>query len=326
MPHITLLATPMTAGASLFGMQELFASANRILASTASQAANFSVTLTSVTGDAIHSMEGTAIAVAAAIGDTKPGDLLYIAPPSIGSPEDLRQQRRLWRETVEYLAGNHGKHRFIASHCCGSFLLAEAGLLHGGEATTAWWLTDTLASEFPAITVQPDAIVVQSGRCYTAAATSAYLDLGLELLRELSGPAISRLVAKYLMADRQRHSQAPYRLRPDTGADPLVNRACQWMKRHLAEDFRIEDLARELGTSSRTLIRHFQLSSGQSPLAILQHLRIDKSKMLLETTGLGLNEVVRRCGYRDESAFRRIFTQHCGLSPREFRLRFNIRS
>ena len=53
-----------------------------------------------------------------------------------------------------------------------------------------------------------------------------------------------------------------------------------------------------------------------------QKLRIERSKILLETTQLRFSEIVQRCGYQDESAFRRLFKRYCQMTPREYRQRF----
>lgn len=75
--------------------------------------------------------------------------------------------------------------------------------------------------------------------------------------------------------------------------------------------------------SPRTLIRRFQNVLGEAPQGFTQMLRIEKSRVLLETTQLSFPEIVQRCGYNDESAFRRLFKRHCQLSPRDYRRRFN---
>lgn len=327
MPDITILATPNAAGASLFGVMELFSAANRIICSTGQPSALFNTTLCSLAGTAITTSEGITISVKNAIEDTPRADLLYIAPPSISSDNELEQQSLQWHETVSWLASEHHRFDSIASHCCGSFLLAQCGLLDGGGATTAWWLSELLATRHPEISVDPNAIIVRSGKCITAAGTGAYQDMALDLLRQLAGTSISRLTAKYLMADRQRRSQSAYRLdlADHSQADALITQARVWIKKNLANDFKIDELASALHTSPRTLLRRFQEHSGNTPQALVQSMRIERSKVLFETTNLAVDAIARRCGYRDESAFRRVFKRYCGLSPREYRLRFSAK-
>jgi transcriptional regulator GlxA family with amidase domain len=325
MPEIAILAAPNVAGSSLFGTAEFFAAANRIILSTSQPAKQFNITLYSLDGAPVKSIEGVDIAVSAAIGSLPRADLLYLAPPSISSKQELTAQSHVWADTVSWLRSEHERYHTIASHCCGSFLLAQTGLLTGGRATTAWWLSELLAAEHPELEVDHDAIVVRSGKCVTAAGTGAYQDLALAMLREFAGTSVYRLTSKYLMADRQRRSQSAYRLTTESRSsqDELVIQARCWIKKHLSNDFKIGDLASALNASPRTLLRRVQQHTGGSLQALIQAMRIEHSKVLFETTALPLTNIARRCGYHDESAFRRVFKQFCAVSPNEYRLRFN---
>ncbi|MGL4219998.1 MAG: helix-turn-helix domain-containing protein, partial [Shewanella sp.] len=61
----------------------------------------------------------------------------------------------------------------------------------------------------------------------------------------------------------------------------------------------------------------------ETPASYVQRLRVDEAKRLLETTNLGLEEVVTRVGYEDVSSFRKLFIQLTSLTPRAYRQRFN---
>lgn len=324
MPDIAILATPNAAGASLFGVMEVFAVANRVIRSTGAPTALYRTTLCSIDGAPVKSLEGPEISGATAIKSIARADLLYLSPPSVSSKSELNVQRQHWTGIAAWLASEHHRYTGVASHCCGSFILAQAGLLADGHATTAWWLSDLLAAEYPDIQVDDAAIVVQSGKCTTAAGTSAYLDAALELLRQCAGASVARLTAKYLMTDRQRHNQSAYRLELPGGSttDDLISHARLWIKRHLSTDFKIDELAKALAVSPRTLLRRFQQQTGASPQTLVQTMRVERSKILFETTDLPLADIAKRCGYLDESAFRRVFKRYCGMSPRDYRLRF----
>ena len=323
-----IIAAPGASGSSLFSIIELFSIANQISSNTRTRQTTplFNTTLCTLEGEAIFS-SGISIAPEKSVTEIASADLLYIAPPGISSEKELTLHTAQWNNMVAWLQTEHTRFRTIASHCSGTFILAQAGLLTGGRATTAWWLCDMLVRNHPELEVDTDAIVLQSGKCCTAAGTSAYQDLGLELLRQLAGSDTSRLAAKYLMTDRQRRSQSSYRLDlPDrsNGSD-LVPQARQWIKENLAHDFKIDDLASALEIRPRTLLRRFQQHTGGTPLALVQSMRMERSKILFETTDLPTDTIARRCGYRDESAFRRVFKRHCGLSPKEYRLRFRAK-
>jgi AraC-like DNA-binding protein len=63
-------------------------------------------------------------------------------------------------------------------------------------------------------------------------------------------------------------------------------------------------------------------SCGVAPLAYVQSRRIALAKRALESHGDSIEQIVEQCGYSDVSSFRRLFTREVGMTPREYRLRF----
>ena len=220
--------------------------------------------------------------------------------------------------------GSQGKSSpMIATHCSGVALLAEAGLLEGKKVTTAWFLARELKKRYPGSNFQSSALLQKSSTLITGGATSAINDVVLAMVERFAGAHYSRLLAKYMLLDNQRSNQAPYAILSDISTeDDVILRATKWLRQNLAIDFCVDDIATEVGVSARTLIRRVRNGINESPQSLTQKLRIEKSKVLLETTGLPLIEIVARVGYSDESAFRRIFSRLVGQSPIEYRRRF----
>ena len=120
-------------------------------------------------------------------------DLLFA--PAIDMPEPraiTRTIQRLERQWGGLLRDHHTRRRYLAANCSTTFLLAEAGLLNGKQATTSWWLADLFRRRYPEVQLLPD-LVVKDKRIFTAAAYSAVLNLALEsrnlLAREVCLPA-----------------------------------------------------------------------------------------------------------------------------------------
>ena len=84
--------------------------------------------------------------------------------------------------------------------------------------------------------------------------------------------------------------------------------------------------AERWGTSERSLGRQVPQHYGTSPLAHIQHLRVERAKALLETTLLSFDEIVERCGYSDASSFRKLFKRATSLTPADYRERFRMRA
>lgn len=115
---------------------------------------------------------------------------------------------------------------------------------------------------------------------------------------------------------------------------PDKSNAAQPTLRDLAEQARLcmaEDLsssglsaatvAARLGISVRTLHRAFE-QRGTSFLHCLQAQRIDRAAQMLQQARLVnilVGEIGRRCGFQDASHFVRVFQQHRGMTPLQWR-------
>ena len=168
-----------------------------------------------------------------------------------------------------------GRGALTATACVGTFVLAEAALLDGEEATTTWWLSPLFRQRYPQVRLDESRIIVQSNAVVTAGAALSHLDLALALIRRAS-PELANLTASYLVAD-VRTSQSSYSI-PDHLAhvDPLIRQFERWAREHLAEGFSLNRAVEELATSKRTLARRMQSVLGKTPLAYFQDLRIEQ--------------------------------------------------
>ncbi|WP_295872897.1 helix-turn-helix domain-containing protein [uncultured Zhongshania sp.] len=322
--RIFILAVDGAMASSLVGNRDLFMVANMIAKNTAKSAAPlFDVHFVSMDGRSVECVNGCRMDVDGSIDDIRAGDTLFSPAFMIPNPASVGDNLLHWQELIDWLREHGAGLDLIATNCSGSYALAEAGLLDGGRVTTAWWLQSEMQRRYPAIQVDRDAICVYSGNLLTGAGSSSFLDVGLSVIEKYAGKPFARLLAKYMMLDSQRITQAPYAiLSLFDSSDEVVNKSEQWIRANLARDFKIEDLAANVAVSPRTLIRRFNNAIGESPQGLTQKLRIERSKILLETTQLRFSEIVQRCGYQDESAFRRLFKRYCQMTPREYRQRF----
>jgi transcriptional regulator GlxA family with amidase domain len=86
----------------------------------------------------------------------------------------------------------------VMSVCTGAFVLAEAGLLEGVEATTHWSALDSLRREFPAARVVEGRRFVDAGRIVTTAGVSAGIDGALHVVARLLGREVAERTARYM--------------------------------------------------------------------------------------------------------------------------------
>ncbi|QQD17109.1 AraC family transcriptional regulator [Spongiibacter nanhainus] len=312
---------------NVLASRDLFNVANRIAGRVAGQGENaqplFDLRVLSQHGQPVRCEDGISLSAQGRWSDLHADDILILPAYMIADQSELEHHLPQWQEAMAFIRSIAAQQRLIVTNCSGSMLLAEAGVLSGHRATTAWWLHDLMASRHPKVDVEREAVCVLSGNMMTGSATTSCFDVTLAVIEQHGGAHLARLLSKYMMLDNQRRSQAPYAiLGQHQASDDLVERAERWIRRNLGRDFRIEELASELHVSPRTLIRRFQKALGESPQSFTQKLRIEKSKILLETTQMRFGDIVTRCGYSDESAFRRLFKRYCQVSPREYRRRF----
>jgi len=85
----------------------------------------------------------------------------------------------------------------------------------------------------------------------------------------------------------------------------------------------MEDLAGELGIGRRNFDRRFIKATYNTPLEYLQRVKIEAAKKAFETSRKNVNEVMYEVGYSDLRAFREVFKRITGLSPIEYRNKYN---
>lgn len=244
--------------------------------------------------------------VVPAIGYKLPGPLeAALARPDVA---DAAALLRLWSR----------RGATVTAACIGTFVLAESGLLNGLQATTTWWLAPLFRQRYPDVDVDESKMIVKSGRVVTAGAALSHMDLALWLIRGVS-PELASLTAKYLIVD-SRPSQSAYALSDHLiHADPLVQRFERWARTRLADGFSLDDAARAVGASKRTLARRMQAVLGRSPLSYVQSLRVERAVHLLRTGDATVDEVAAQVGYADGATLRVLLRKTLNVGVKELR-------
>ena len=203
----------------------------------------------------------------------------------------------------------------VAGACTATFVLASSGILDGGRATTTWWLAPLFRERFRAVTLDDSRMVVESAKVVTAGAAMAHVDLALWLIRRRS-PALADQTARHLVFDA-RPSQATFVMSDHLAhADPIVQRFEQWARKNIA-CFDLEEAARRVGTSTRTLERRTREVLGKSPIAYVQDLRVEMTIHRLRTTKDSIEEIASVVGYADGATLRTLLRKKTGRGVRE---------
>lgn len=307
MTRIAVLELPGRMASSAAITHDVLATANRV-SLAAGRPAPFEVRTLACTGSRTRApASGTDLVIVPGLGvDTEEALLARIAAP------DCRRATHLLANAARAGAS-------IAASCASTFLLAEAGLLDGRRATTTWWFAPLFRRRYPEVALLTDQIVVADWPVATGGAAMAQMDLMLAVVARFAGAGLAKACAGYLLLD-DRRSQAPYMaITYLAGQDAKIAKAESWVRRNVARDFTVEELADAMALSPRTFARRVAATCGLSPIRFVRRIRIETARFLLETTKLPVEEVARRVGYADGSTLRRLMRSDGQRSPAAFR-------
>lgn len=324
--QIVLLVYPKVSLAQLLGMQELFGFANELYRFQHPTAEPlYHCRFYQLGGGTSYTAGALNIACDAALPDDIdtlliPGSLQHEAAELTAMAAQFRQQKA-WFGALQQQGTR------LAAGCNGTFALAATGLLDQAQATTCWFLEQHFRHMFPKVQVCAEHLVCSSGNgLYTAGATTGYVQLVLQLIREQQGSRFVSQLSKLMLNEPASISQAPYmsvqQLVPHQ--DAKIADIQLHLQRHLAEELDLASLATKFYMSTRTLIRRFKQATGDTPMAFLQKLRIEKAKKMLETSLLPVEGIMQSVGYQDLSSFRKLFLQYTSLTPKSYRERFYL--
>lgn len=254
-------------------------------------------------------------------------DLIFVPPMWYDTGRHLAMLLAQQAGLGEWLLKQHARGSIVASSCTGTTILAQAGLLNQTRATGCWWLANWYTRHTPQAQFCLEKLVHTENRIWTAAAGTAFFNLFLYLIEHFAGSEAAATLSRMLLVIPNDAPQAAFMSRPAVSnvEDIVVAKAQRWLSKHLAEPFDLDSLATACAVSSRTLTRRFNQVIGLPPLTYLQHERIAKAKALLASTAASLEQVMERVGYSDLSSFRKLFRQHTGLTPSDYRERFRAR-
>jgi transcriptional regulator GlxA family with amidase domain len=213
----------------------------------------------------------------------------------------------------------------VASLCIGVFLLAGTGLLDGRNCTTHWELAAEFREMFPAVHLATDKIITDENNIYTSGGAYSWLNLILYLVEKYAGREIAVLCAKGFQIDIHRSSQSPFIIfsGQKDHKDTAISTAQEFIEQNIHARITVGQIADMLALGRRNLERRFKQATGNTVMEYIQRVKIEMVKKSLETSRLGVSEAMYKVGYSDPKAFRTIFKKVTGLSPLQFRNRYN---
>jgi transcriptional regulator GlxA family with amidase domain len=248
-------------------------------------------------------------------------DIIII--PAIHTEHKLALERN--SPFIPWMVKHYKNGAELVSFCIGAYLLAATGLLKGKKCATHWAHASDFRRMFPDVDLVDDQIMTAEDGIYTSGGAYSYLNLLLYLIERQAGREAAILSSKLFMIDIDRQSQSPFIIfegQKDHG-DDLVREAQQIIESNYQSKITVEQLAGDLAMSRRNLERRFKKETRNTVVEYMQRVKIEAAKKQLETGRRTVNEVMFDVGYSDPKTFRTLFRRVTGLSPMEYRNKYN---
>lgn len=309
----------------LVGPLEIFAAANEFVRRSGRSNQDFyRLEIVSLDGKPVRTSNGLKLEASHSLKWSPSSLDTLVVPGRLGMHGLLRE-----KNLIPWIRKNASRARRVVSVCSGAFLLAEAGLLDGRRATTHWAGCDQLKKRHPSIRVEPDPIFVRDGAIYTSAGVTAGMDLALALIEEDLGQSIALELARWFVMFVKRpggQAQFSVQLKGQVSSSPAIQKLLGWIAENLDQDLEVEKLARKAGQSPRHFARVFAREVGKAPASYVLEARLERARRELEDSPQGIKVVAARAGFGSEESLRRVFLRRLGVTPGEYRKRFQRRT
>lgn len=212
----------------------------------------------------------------------------------------------------------------VASLCVGAFLLAKTGLLDGKKCSTHWGFQNEFRQLYPDVELVDGSIVTEDQGIYSSGGANSYWNLLLYLVEKYADRDTAILAAKYFAIDIDRDSQAAFALFQGQKGheDSEILKAQDFLEAHYQERISVEQLADQFGIGRRSFERRFKRATHNTVLEYHQRVKIEAAKRRFESSRKNIHEVMYDVGYTDTKAFRMIFKKYTGLTPIEYRNKY----
>ena len=102
-----------------------------------------------------------------------------------------------------------------------------------------------------------------------------------------------------------------------------MRKAQEFIESNFQDKITLDQLADHLAVGRRSLERRFKKATSNTVSEYIQRVKIEAAKKSFEITRKNINEIMYEVGYSDIKAFRTTFKKITGLSPIEYRNKYN---
>jgi len=106
------------------------------------------------------------------------------------------------------------------------------------------------------------------------------------------------------------------------GGSAIISKAIKFCKNHLSSDITLDTVAEHVNVNKSYFSFLFKKEMGENFWKYLTHLKLEKAKELLTETNLKSYAIAEMVGYKNASHFGKVFKEHTGLTPSEFKEKY----
>ena len=324
MKHISIIApdgqTSMSTVACIVGANQMFTEASSYHNAAGSKPA-YKIEIVGVDKEAELGSGLLTIRTHTTIRQLSKTDLILIPAVPHSFDKDLEGNRLL----TEWIVQRYKEGAEVASMCSGAFMLASTGLLDSKKCSTHWRFAETFKAQFPQVDLQTDMLITDEHGIYTNGGGYSFLNLMIFLIEKYFDRQTAIYCSKVFQVEIDRQSQSAFSIfsGQKLHGDDVIRQAQAYIESKLEERISTEALSARFAVGRRNFDRRFIKATGNTPTEYAQRVKIESAKKAFETTRKTIYEVMYEVGYSDLKAFRELFRRLTGLSPLEYRTKYN---
>lgn len=282
----------------------------------------FKIDLVGLTKEAVVYQGLFSVQPTATIHDIEKTDLIIVSPISGNLVKEVENNLEFVNWIKKQRIQNDAE---LASLCKGAFLLAETGLLNGKSCATHWTAHTEFQQRYPNVNLIPEKIICEDNGIYSSGGAYSILNFTLYLIERYFGRETAIWCSKISEVEFDRISQSEFIIfsGQKDHSDESIKTAQNYIEENYEKKISISQLADMVHMNGRSFLRRFKKATANTPLEYIQRVKVEAAKKKLESTTDTILQVMYGIGYNDEKAFRNTFRKYSGLSPLEYRKKYN---
>lgn len=232
------------------------------------------------------------------------------------------------KTAVDWIKQQYNAGSEVASICTGAFLLASSGLLNNQRCSTHWSAENDFKHLFPEVKLEADRIITDENGLYTNGGAYSFLNLITYLIEKYYDRNTALYCTKVFQIEPDRDTQSEFIIFSGQKMhnDETIKKAQNFIEKNIQEKISVDSLSKKFALSRRNFDRRFISATANTPVEYMQKVKMEAAKRQLENSSASVEEIMYRVSYTDNKAFRTVFKKVTGLTPLEYRNKYNKES